>query len=513
MARCRWMLACVVAGAQAAGLILPQAARGADPGGGFGKLPSQPPRLPAGLGGAPGGRDAGGPGGLPDLVVSLSGPGEAVPDRPFAVRVVVRNRGRAAAPGYGGKKGYLIDLVLSRDARAPVRPAPPARAGTEDGRLARIKSTRRIGPGGSVTYPLRAVRLPRETRPGRYFLCAVVDPNRGVRERDEGNNVTCVPLQVARDGRRGDAFGGLPRGGFGGAFPFPRGGASGGGGRSGPSGVDVMVPSGGAASGVGTVVIREMRLGPHRVARDGWKEWDHVVVLENTGRRPATVTLWTEARERGGASGRPRNRGRFTLRGGERREVRVPSALIATDCALGWLAGEGARRPVRGGRPSSEYTHPPERRVCVPFPRRWRVDTRIELFEVRADGDDRSPTTWDVCLEVGGTKRCRKATVRDNQRLSPPLVLEVRGTPVATGATVPGLFRVVDHDDWPNADDVAEERIDVRVAPPAPDDAPGTAAGLRRGRSTEIPFSKRGGRPGEGPSGVFRLIRRYRPLD
>ncbi len=513
MARHALVLACVMAGAQAAMLALPQPARGADPGGGFGKLPSQLPGLPAGLGGAGGGRGSGGSGALPDLVVSLSAPREAAPERPFAVRVTVRNRGRAAAPGYDGNEGYLVDLVLSRDAHAPVRPASPARPGAEDGRLARVKRTRRLAPGASAAYPLRAVRLPRGLRPGRRFLCAVVDPNRGVRESEEGNNVACVPLRVAQDGSRGGASGGLPRGAFGGAFPLPRGGASGGGTGTPVPASGFQVPARDVARGAGTVVIREMRLRLHRTAPDGWKEWDHVVVLENTGRLPATVTLWTEARGRDGASGSPRNRGRFTLRGGERREVRVPSAMIATDCALGWLSGNGARRPVRGGRPASEYTHPPERRVCVPFPRRWRVDTRIELFEVRADGDNRSPTTWDVCLEIGGTKRCRKVTVRDRQRLSPPLVLEVRGTTVTAGARVPGLFRVVDSDPWPDADDVAEEHIDVRVSPPAADEAAGTAAGLRRGHTREIPFSKIGGAPGEGPSGVFRLIRRYRPLD
>ena len=178
-----------------------------------------PPSPGAGIGNASG----------PDLVVQIDGPRQADQGEEIGRQIRVRagNRGDAAAPGTDGRidpaYGYMIDVVLSTDERLPERPAVVSRNFREDMLLAggRISRTADLAPRGLRDYPVGA-EIPRDTPPGRYFICARIDSFNRVAETDERNNTTCFfieirqppPPAVGVGGDRGDGVPHYHRGGM-----------------------------------------------------------------------------------------------------------------------------------------------------------------------------------------------------------------------------------------------------------------------------------------------------------
>lgn len=109
---------------------------------------------------------------------------------PHRFNILVLNEGTGPAPGYDGRCGYRVHVLLSKTNGVEL----PRRG--------------RYAPGVYVvrqidrTPPLAAderMRIPREQRnlrvggvpPGRYWLCLTVDPYNGVPESDETNNARC----------------------------------------------------------------------------------------------------------------------------------------------------------------------------------------------------------------------------------------------------------------------------------------------------------------------------------
>lgn len=145
--------------------------------------------------------------GRPDLQVVVNGPAsaDAGDDIGPAIKVVAKNLGTAAAPGTTGSldsaNGYMIDVLLSRNANAPPGLAVYSPNFREDVLLrgGRISRTVDLAPGGSHTYPNLEGgdgRIPADTPSGNYHLCARVDPGNKVEELNETNNVYCAPIQI-----------------------------------------------------------------------------------------------------------------------------------------------------------------------------------------------------------------------------------------------------------------------------------------------------------------------------
>lgn len=152
----------------------------------------------------------------PDLTVAIRTPSSTVPggDIGRELRLEVHNGGDAVAPGSldaaGNPRtdGYFIDLVLSTDDRVPSGFASPGPF-REDVLLVggRVSRTVDVEPGSSVEYgagrpgvgDLGPAVLPADTPPGRYLVCAVVDPGDSVQEASETNNVACAPITVTAE--------------------------------------------------------------------------------------------------------------------------------------------------------------------------------------------------------------------------------------------------------------------------------------------------------------------------
>jgi hypothetical protein len=158
----------------------------------------------------------------PDLEARIAGPQRANPGDEIGRQILVRalNRGEAAAPGTDGRidpaRGYVIDLVLSSDERAPERPAIVSRSFREDMLLVggRISRTDDLAPNGGRSYPVGA-EIPRDTPRGRYFICARIDSYNTVAESNERNNTDCFPIQIGQPappavGIGGDRGNGVP---------------------------------------------------------------------------------------------------------------------------------------------------------------------------------------------------------------------------------------------------------------------------------------------------------------
>ena len=143
---------------------------------------------------------------LPDLVAELDGvPAVIAPGGVLdaAASVAVANFGRAPAPGsLPGAIGYMVDLVLSSDLDAPAGYAPFDPSFGEDVLLqgGRVSNTSDLQPGDRMVFGIADDRIPADTPPGDYHLCARVDPGGVVEEADETNNLTCASLRVAAAG-------------------------------------------------------------------------------------------------------------------------------------------------------------------------------------------------------------------------------------------------------------------------------------------------------------------------
>ncbi len=269
----------------------------------------------------------------------------------------------------------------------------------------------------------------------------------------------------------------------------------------------------------GTVRVREVRLENPRLARDRWKEWQPVVVLENTSRtRRAAVELFVWGGIGPGSAGpRPRrvsSLGWKVLEPGQRMRVPLRGRVVTwTDCVRVWLGGRGARNAVRGM--PAEGT-PPAGEACKGDPPRWRVVVQAELLEVIHDGDTRSPTMWHMCLTLDQVKECTQKEVWDGAKT-------IAGNPIATfavsrtyaslrGVGPKAVFRVVDRDSFlaGGGDDVA--RMEIPVWGLAFRSKPGDALRLResvRGRK----IFHRIGDSTKGPSGRLQYRVLYEPVE
>ena len=146
----------------------------------------------------------------PDLTAAVEGApaaADAGADIGKSLRLVGRNsprppgggRGRATAAGTraGASRGYMLDLVLSSDADVPTGPATFSATFAEDALLrgGRVSDTPDLAAGGTAVRRAGAF-IPADTPPGKYFLCARIDPTNQIVETDENNNVACVPIEI-----------------------------------------------------------------------------------------------------------------------------------------------------------------------------------------------------------------------------------------------------------------------------------------------------------------------------
>ena len=143
-----------------------------------------------------------------DLIVKIKGPAEAMPGEDIGekIKVAVKNVGQSTALGTeDSRNGYMIDLVLSRDANVSVKPATYSERFREDAmvRGGRISRTKTLAPGESTHYRVGAV-IPADTPAGNYCLGIIVDSFNRVRESNEENNVKCASIQIG--GGRPDLY-------------------------------------------------------------------------------------------------------------------------------------------------------------------------------------------------------------------------------------------------------------------------------------------------------------------
>jgi hypothetical protein len=123
---------------------------------------------------------------LPDLMVRMKYPINAEPGQALAKEfsLTVENKGAVEA------KDFNVQLVISSDIQIPLQPAAFSENFQEDALLEGGQSTvASIKPGESVTVSLPGpLKIPADTSPARYYLGALVDPEKKIEELDEENN-------------------------------------------------------------------------------------------------------------------------------------------------------------------------------------------------------------------------------------------------------------------------------------------------------------------------------------
>ena len=139
----------------------------------------------------------------PDLTVRLSAPRSAYAGQNIGpkLKVYARNIGHATARGTDtlGANGYMVDIILSKDTRAPAGYATYSPNYHEDVLLrgGRISNTRTLIPGTGKFYPTGG-GIPANTPAGNYFVCAKVDSGAKISESRENNNVACSRIKIKR---------------------------------------------------------------------------------------------------------------------------------------------------------------------------------------------------------------------------------------------------------------------------------------------------------------------------
>ncbi|MCK4351775.1 hypothetical protein KAW65_00015 [candidate division WOR-3 bacterium] len=147
----------------------------------------------------------------PDLVVEIKAPNTVVETQNIPeVEVVVTNTGTAAVLGTRdvGEKGYMVDIVLSKDKTVPVEWAivPTPYEFKEDMLLkgGRISVTKTLQPNESATYTMTDILtvpmglIPPDFNTGGAYLCAVADPGKVINEKNENNNTCGMLIKIVK---------------------------------------------------------------------------------------------------------------------------------------------------------------------------------------------------------------------------------------------------------------------------------------------------------------------------
>lgn len=135
----------------------------------------------------------------PDLMIGLEAPdnANAGEDIGTSLTLTAINRGDHVAQGTrSSDNGYMIDIFITRK----IMPTGYARYNEHyfDGVLlkgGRVSNTDNLPPRQRARYRTSAI-LPTDIPPGRYQLCARIDPGDKVQEAIEDNNTHCQTLSV-----------------------------------------------------------------------------------------------------------------------------------------------------------------------------------------------------------------------------------------------------------------------------------------------------------------------------
>ncbi len=131
---------------------------------------------------------------MADLKIRIKCPGkaEAGQDLKQTINVYVTNTGKVAA------KNFPVDLIISKDASAPMQYAVYSAVFKEDALLLGGREfVPYLGPGQTKAVKLYGNnRVPADTPTGAYFLGAIVDAGNKVRESNERNNMDFCRLKV-----------------------------------------------------------------------------------------------------------------------------------------------------------------------------------------------------------------------------------------------------------------------------------------------------------------------------
>lgn len=123
---------------------------------------------------------------LPDLTVRMKYPINISPGQALAKEfsLTVENRGAVEA------KDVNVQVVISSDTQIPFQTAAYSENFQEDALLEGGQSiVASIKPGESLTVSLPGpLKIPADTSPARYYLGALVDPEKKIEELDEQNN-------------------------------------------------------------------------------------------------------------------------------------------------------------------------------------------------------------------------------------------------------------------------------------------------------------------------------------
>ncbi len=132
----------------------------------------------------------------PDLSVGIKCPGSARAGQDLGKSIAVRVENQGNAPA--GE--FSVDLVLSNDTNVPVQLAAYAE-NYHDNILLKGGREHVNGLAAGVILPLTlngSNRIPADTPAGDYYLAAVVDPGKTVREKNEANNVALCRIHITR---------------------------------------------------------------------------------------------------------------------------------------------------------------------------------------------------------------------------------------------------------------------------------------------------------------------------
>ena len=135
----------------------------------------------------------------PDFIIDLSGISSALPGEDIGTRLIekVANIGTA-----NSDLDYVqIDIVISTDTIVPSGYAIPSSTFREDALVlgGRDQAKNGLSAGSSYILPANDSEiLPVDLYPGRFYLCATVDPGNLIAELNESNNTSCIPVDIGK---------------------------------------------------------------------------------------------------------------------------------------------------------------------------------------------------------------------------------------------------------------------------------------------------------------------------